>query len=97
MHNINKNKNLLLISPLLASAGLFVKAYVRTYTLKAAKHGSTVYSFEPNLYSFKVLSLNVLGNIFDNNVKLYNVVFGNKECEVFISTNFDETHVLPNL
>ncbi|WP_231136373.1 hypothetical protein [Acidianus ambivalens] len=53
------------------------------------------YSFEPNPYSFKVLSLNVLDYRFDN-VKLYNVALGNKECEVFISTNFDETHVSPN-
>jgi len=74
--------------------GIFVDvgAYIGAYTLRAAKHGSIVFSFEPNPYSFKILSLNVLDNKFDN-VKLYNVALGNKECEVFISTNFDETYV----
>ncbi|WP_016732202.1 FkbM family methyltransferase [Saccharolobus islandicus] len=55
----------------------------------------TVYSFEPNPNSFKLLSLNVLDNKF-NNVKLYNVALGDREGEVFINHNFDETHVSLN-
>ncbi|ACR41591.1 FkbM family methyltransferase [Saccharolobus islandicus] len=47
-------------------------------------------NLNPN--SYKLLSLNVFDNKFDN-VKLYNVAVGNKEGEVFIRPNFNETHV----
>ncbi|ARM77136.1 hypothetical protein B6F84_08945 [Acidianus manzaensis] len=69
-----------------------VGAYIGAYTLRAAKNKCTVYSFEPNPNSFKILSLNVHDNKFDN-VKLYNVALGSKEGEVTIELDFDETHV----
>lgn len=69
-----------------------VGAYIGAYTLRAAKSRCIVYSFEPNPNSYKLLSLNVFDNKFDN-VKLYNVALGNKEGEVIISPNFDETFV----
>ena len=73
-----------------------VGAYLGAYTLRAAKSGCTVYAFEPNPYSFKILSLNVKDNGFDNYVKLFNVAVGDREDEAFIALDFDTTRVSNN-
>ena len=69
-----------------------VGAYLGAYTLRAAKRGCTVYSFEPNPNSFKILSLNVEDNGFDN-VKPFNVAVGDHEGEISIALSFDTTKV----
>lgn len=70
-----------------------VGAYIGAYTLRAAKSGCTVYAFEPNPFSFKILSLNVEDNGFENYVKLFNVAVGDREGEIFITLDFDTTRV----
>ena len=69
-----------------------VGAYIGAYTLRAAKNGCVVYSFEPNPNSFKILSMNVKDNGF-NNVELFNVAVGDHEGEVYITLDLDTTKV----
>lgn len=66
--------------------GTFVDAgaYIGTYTLRAAKYGAIVYSFEPNPYSFKLLTKNVKDNNFTN-VHLYNLALFDKQSEMDFS------------
>ncbi len=66
--------------------GTFVDAgaYIGTYTLRAAKYGAIVYSFEPNPYSFKLLTKNVKDNNFTS-VYLYNLALFDKQSEMDFS------------
>nr|WP_311732983.1 FkbM family methyltransferase [Sulfurisphaera ohwakuensis] len=70
-----------------------VGAYIGAYTLRAAKHGAKVYSFEPNPYSFNLLLLNVKDNGFEDRVILYNVALGDRDGEISLALNLDESHV----
>ncbi len=63
-------------------------AYIGTYTLRAARYCDVVYSFEPNPYSFKLLSKNVMDNNFVN-VRLYNLALFDEVKE----TNFNVSSV----